>query len=297
MTNLTNFNKTINTISTHWNKKSFIMSSKFNFSNFVHNDNYYDYPLELLPFYSLNNFKNLPLDDKKTLSRLGWLIYLDSSLVMEKSVVIPNCLDLINNVFKYPFISDIQDLIYSILIDEAYHSKLIVSIIKKYSDLSFRLPKKFKHGWQKSVEKCYNDSSTYQEKKLKNLILAIAAESYISDTLKLFKNKEIQPLNLEFIKLHLNDELIHNRIYRIIGACVYNAINEQEKTFFDKTLSLFISYFLQPDLNTWNIIFREEEFSKYSKLLTDIAYTEEKEIQRSVIFIINDIHNIARTFV
>lgn len=264
-----------NMISSQWqntnNTSKYFIKNKFDLSK-------QDFDVSLLPFNKLPQWDNIPEYLKNKVLSIGWLLYQQKTIQIETQVVTPACIDILNQQLPISSHVAIKTAMAETLVDESYHTHLGISSCQNVLDnrqLSplFVTDFKLTHNRRKLL----NSLNSSGDRRLASVAIACCSETLITDYLHLLSgNVEIQPQLAQAVKVHADDEMMHERIFFLLAKELSGQLTQEAKILFFHVVELAESWFKDPELDAWIVALRQINNSELVPLIVEIEKYPEK---------------------
>jgi para-aminobenzoate N-oxygenase AurF len=133
----------------------------------------------------------------------------------------------------------------------------------------------------KNLEEYKEKYSENWQKVLIQLVTAIVSEVFISDYLKLLSHEmSIQSFNRLTVDTHRCDELAHSSTFKELAKSIYMALSNREREFFVDVLPKPVRWFASLELDVWDSMLRQIEFSHTNRVIRDCKSINEENLAR-----------------
>ncbi len=211
----------------------------------------------LLPFHDHPIYQNSEVETKQRVLSCGWLAFNAKACDIERNIVNFACVQLSDLMGSQGFTPAHRDLITQTLVDEAFH----VYIMDKAMDVTraerglhdLSLPAS---GMLSFLRAHQRHHSLDWQKNMAVICAAFATEIFIVGHLsRLAKTTEpLQPLNLATTMAHLQDEAVHESVFRNVAVHYYRSLDLARREFFLLTMVKAVVWFTAEDWNCWNSV-------------------------------------------
>ena len=241
-----------------------------------------DFLENLLPFADHPLYVTASDEMKTKILSCGWLAYNEKTVDIESQIISPACNHIIYKDVPGVDNPASQIIASDTLVDEAYHIQLVINacqITREYRGLNhIRLPR-FAITNNLNLEKSVLGDSW--KKILMQIATAIVSEVFISDYLNLLATDlTIQPFNRLTVFTHRQDERAHHSIFKTLARCIYLSLNNEQKRFFAEVLPLPVRWFANLELDVWESILKQLNFSGVSHVINDCRQKNNVDLLR-----------------
>ncbi len=230
-----------------------------------------DFVESLLPFAKHPGYQDAGEASRTELLTCAWLIYNAKQIELERSVVMPACLDLLGGTLPGAETSEARLVVAEALTDEGFH----ILMLDHASEAARR-----RRGLSvKTIPACYAVERLSAElalpaepweRRLLVFAAAVVSEVFICSYLRqIASSQTIQPMHAGITHAHLQDELGHGSIFRALVRDGYQVMSRREKACFIDALPKAVAWFDTQDVAPWHSVLDQLEFPARRELIND----------------------------